>query len=43
MMLGGRARLAAKWEDRSTLAGVATFLDSEGHERRLDFSKAHTE
>ena len=35
-MLGGRVRLA-KWEDRTTLAGVAMFLDSEGHERRLDF------
>lgn len=37
-LLGGRARLA-KWEDRTTLAGVAIFLDSDGHERRLDFLK----
>jgi hypothetical protein len=35
-LLGGRARLA-RWEDRTTLAGVAIFLDSNGHERRLDF------
>ena len=35
-LLGGRARLT-KWEDRTTLAGVAIFLDSDGHERRLDF------
>jgi hypothetical protein len=35
-MLGGRVKLA-KWEDRTTLTGVATFLDSEGHERRMDF------
>lgn len=26
----------AKWEDRTPLTGVAIFLDSEGHERRLD-------
>jgi hypothetical protein len=38
-LLGGRARLA-KWEDRTTLAGVAIFLDSDGHERRLDFLKS---
>jgi hypothetical protein len=35
-ILGGRVKLA-KWEDRTTLEGVATFLDSEGHERRMDF------
>lgn len=29
-MLGGRVKLA-KWKDRTTLEGVATFLDSEGH------------
>ncbi len=35
-LLGGQIQLA-KWEDRTTLAGVAIFLDSDGHERRLDF------
>jgi hypothetical protein len=35
-ILEGRVKLA-KWEDRTTLEGVATFLDSEGHERRMDF------
>ncbi len=35
-MLGGLVKLA-KWEDRTTLEGVATFLDDEGHERRMDF------
>jgi hypothetical protein len=35
-LLGGRARLT-RWEDRTTLTGVAIFLDSDGHERRLDF------
>lgn len=35
-LLGGQIQLA-KWEDRTTLAGVAIFLDSEGHERRMDF------
>jgi hypothetical protein len=35
-LLGGQIQLA-NWEDRTTLAGVAIFLDSDGHERRLDF------
>lgn len=35
-LLGGYIQVA-KWEDRTTLAGVAIFLDSDGHERRLDF------
>ena len=35
-LLGGHIQVA-KWEDRTTLAGVAIFLDSDGHERRLDF------
>jgi hypothetical protein len=35
-LLGGRIQVS-KWEDRTTLAGVAIFLDSDGHERRLDF------
>ena len=34
-LLDARVRLA-RWEDRTTLAGVAIFLDSDGHERRLD-------
>ncbi len=34
-LLGGRARLT-RWEDRTTLAGVAIFFDGEGRERRLD-------
>jgi hypothetical protein len=34
-LLGARVRVA-KWEDRTPLTGVAIFLDSEGHERRLD-------
>lgn len=35
-LLGGKTQVS-KWEDRTTLAGVAIFLDGEGHERRLDF------
>ncbi len=35
-LLGGDIQVA-KWEDRTTLAGVAIFLDSDGNERRLDF------
>jgi hypothetical protein len=35
-LLGGRIQVS-KWEDRTTLAGVAIFLDSDGHECRLDF------
>ncbi len=35
-LLGGQIQVA-KWEDRTTLAGVAIFLDSDGYERRLDF------
>ncbi len=38
-LLGGRARLT-KWEDRTTLAGVAIFLDSDGQKRRLDFMQS---
>jgi hypothetical protein len=34
-LLDARVRVA-KWEDRTPLTGVAIFLDSEGHERRLD-------
>jgi hypothetical protein len=34
-LLGARVRVA-KFEDRTPLTGVAIFLDSEGHERRLD-------
>jgi hypothetical protein len=34
-LLGARVRVA-KWKDRTPLTGVAIFLDSEGHERRLD-------
>ncbi len=35
-LLEGTVRVS-RWEDRTTLAGVAMFLDSDGHERRLDF------
>ena len=38
-LLGGRARITT-WKDRTTLAGVAIFLDSDGHERRLDFLRS---
>jgi hypothetical protein len=34
-LLDARVRVA-KWEDRTPLTGVAIFLDSQGHERRLD-------
>lgn len=34
-LLSGRIQVAT-WQDRSTLAGVAMFLDEDGHERRLD-------
>ena len=34
-LLDARVRVA-KWEDRTPLTGVAIFLDSKGHERRLD-------
>lgn len=34
-LLGARVRVA-KSEDRTPLTGVAIFLDSDGHERRLD-------
>lgn len=34
-LLGARLRLST-WEDRTTLAGVALFLDGDGVERRLD-------
>jgi hypothetical protein len=34
-LLGARVRVA-KFEDRTPLTGVAIFLDSKGHERRLD-------
>jgi hypothetical protein len=34
-LLGARVRVA-KFEDRTPLTGVAIFLDSDGHERRLD-------
>jgi hypothetical protein len=34
-LLGARVRIA-KWENRTPLTGVAIFLDSKGHERRLD-------
>lgn len=34
-LLDARVRVA-KFEDRTPLTGVAIFLDSEGHERRLD-------
>jgi hypothetical protein len=34
-LLNARVRVA-KWEDHTPLTGVAIFLDSEGHERRLD-------
>lgn len=34
-LLDARVRVV-KWEDRTPLTGVAIFLDSEGHERRLD-------
>jgi hypothetical protein len=32
-LLNGRIKLAS-WEDRTTLTGVAIFLDEDGHERR---------
>jgi hypothetical protein len=35
-LLGGRVQLA-RWEDRTPLVGVALFIDSDGHERRIDF------
>jgi hypothetical protein len=35
-LLGGKIQVS-KWEDRTTLAGVAIFLDGDGYERRLDF------
>jgi hypothetical protein len=35
-LLDGRVQLA-RWEDRTPLAGVALFIDSDGHERRIDF------
>ena len=35
-LLDGTVRVS-RWEDRTTLAGVAMFMDSEGHERRIDF------
>jgi hypothetical protein len=35
-LFGGHIQVA-KWEDRTMLAGVTIFLDSDGHERRLDF------
>jgi hypothetical protein len=38
-LLGGAVQVS-KWEDRTTLAGVALFLDSEGHQRRLDFMQS---
>jgi hypothetical protein len=38
-LLDGRVTLA-KWEDRTTLAGVAMFVDSDGYERRLDFMQS---
>jgi hypothetical protein len=38
-LLDGRVTLA-KWEDRTTLAGVAMFVDSNGYERRMDFMQS---
>jgi hypothetical protein len=38
-LLDGRARVA-RWEDRTPLAGATLFLDSDGHERRIDFLKS---
>ncbi|MGH2831344.1 MAG: hypothetical protein ACRDK2_01090, partial [Solirubrobacteraceae bacterium] len=38
-LLDGTVRVS-RWEDRTTLVGVAMFLDSEGHKRRLDFMQS---
>lgn len=38
-LLGGRVQVS-RWEDRTTLAGVAIFFDSDGQERRADFMRS---
>lgn len=38
-LLDGRIQVS-RWEDRTTLAGVTIFLDSDGIERRMDFMRS---